>query len=293
MRPIPHQADKQREVPRNSLPGRNEGEKPTAPGLDLEVADPTVQTWQGPTTMPSPIQSLDGIGSDDNQAVLGFRVMPPDTQGDVGPNHYVQWVNLAFAIWDKAGNLLYGPAAGNSLWAGFGGPCENTNDGDPITLYDPLADRWFMSQFALPNHPSGPFYQCIAVSTSGDPTGSWYRYAYRWQNAAGLDVMNDYPKFGVWPDGYYMTANQFSAGSSAWAGSGVAVFERSEMVKGKNARMVYIDLGPADWGGILPADLDGSILPPAGSPNYLVQALADEWGPGLSDELIVYEFQVN
>lgn len=145
---------------------------------------PILQSQPSPPNMPAAIQSFEGVSNVD-------IVQPPDTQGDVGPNHYVQWVNLSFAIWDKEGNLLYGPANGNTLWSGFGGPCETTNDGDPITLYDHLADRWFMSQMALPYHPNGPFYQCIAISRTGDPTGDWYRYEF----VIPVNKMNDYPKF--------------------------------------------------------------------------------------------------
>lgn len=278
------------DVPLLRLPRQaKEGEGKTPSG----IVDPVVQSWHGDSPMPVPIQNFDGLDNADNQKVAGLHLVPPDTQGDVGPNHYVQWVNLVFAIWDKSGKLLYGPTAGNALWAGFGGPCEDTNHGDPITLYDPMADRWLMSQFALPNDPyGGPYYQCIAVSTSGDPIGSWNRYAYEWENGSGQDVVNDYPKFGVWPDGYYMTANQFGTGNS-WAGTGAAAFERAEMLKGQPARMVYFDLGPSDWGGMLPADLDGFSPPPLGSPNYFVQANADEWAWGLNDELRVYEFRVD
>ncbi|UCC63814.1 MAG: carboxypeptidase regulatory-like domain-containing protein, partial [Anaerolineae bacterium] len=286
--------------PESEMPDREIPRLPLPRGVGLkrrearsQYADPALQTRAGPTHMPSPIRSFAGLDNNDNMRVLGFRVVPPDTQGDVGPDHYVQWVNLVFAIWDKSGHLLYGPAAGNSLWRGFGGACEATNDGDPITLYDPLADRWLMGQMALPYWPSGPFYQCIAVSTSGDPTGSWYRYQFEWENSSGQDVMNDYPKLAVWPDGYYMTANQFSAGSLSWAGTGVAAFERDQMLNGQTARMVYFDLGPSDQGGMLPADLDGSTPPPAGAPHYLLQAHADEWGTGLNDELRIYEFHVN
>jgi len=124
-------------------------------------------------------------------------VAPPDTDGDVGISHYMQMVNLSFQIWDKNGNSLYGPALSSTLWNGFTGPWTGTNDGDPIVLYDQYADRWIATQFSLPEYPSGPFYELVAVSTTGDPTGSWYRYAYEFTN------MPDYPKFGVWPDGYY------------------------------------------------------------------------------------------
>ena len=228
-----------------------------------ERRDGALQTAPATATAITPRTSFEGIG---NTA----GVLPPDTNGDVGPSDYVQWVNLSFAVYRKSdGALRYGPADGRTLWQGFGGPCEQSNDGDPIVLYDEIAGRWLMSQFALPNYPFGPYYQCIAVSTTGDPTGSWSRYSY------SFNKLNDYPKFGVWPDGYYMTINQFSCnfiGMCSWAGQGVAAFERTQMLAGAPARMLYFDMASdATLGGMLPADLDGSALPPAGSPAYFVQ----------------------
>ncbi len=196
-------------------------------------------------------------------------------------------VNLSFAIWDKSGNLLYGPANNNTLWFGFGGPCETTNDGDPIVLYDHLADRWLMSQFA--NAFSGPpYYQCIAISQTGDPTGAWYRYGFLISNTK----FNDYPKLGVWPDGYYMSVNQFDF--FGFAGVGAVAFERNKMLAGLPATMVYFDLISVDpnlW-AMLPSDLDGLRPPPAGSPNYFVQFDDDAWGYP-QDQLELWEFQVD
>ncbi len=128
--------------------------------------------------MPSPIQNFEGIGN-----VNG--VLPPDTQGDVGANHYVQWVNLSFAIWDKSGNLLYGPANGNTQWTGFGGPCETTNDGDPITLYDHLAGRWLMSQFALLCSWQAGCYRCghLYRAVQRNRTGVYHYVAYQQQRS--------------------------------------------------------------------------------------------------------------
>jgi PKD repeat protein len=203
-------------------------------------------------------------------------VLPPDTVGDIGPDHYVQMVNLSLAIWDRNGTLLYGPVDASTLWQGFGGPCATTNDGDPIVLYDQLADRWMLSQFALPNYPSGPFYQCIAVSQSGDPLGAYHRYEFKVSDTK----LNDYPKFGVWPDGYYMSVNQFSCVIfCTWAGQGVVSFERERMLNGQAASMVYFDLNGVDpdLGGMLPADLDGP-APPAGAPIPFCQVDDDAWG---------------
>ena len=189
-------------------------------------------------------------------------------------------------IYDKTGNLLYGPASGNTLWDGFGGPCETENDGDPIVLYDPLADRWLMSQFAVP----GPYYQCIAISETSDPTGSWHRYQFE----TSATKMNDYPKFGVWPDGYYMTANLFLNGSS-WAGTGVYAFERDKMLSGQPATMQFFELPASDWGGMLPTDLDGSTPPPAGAPNYMIEVIDGAWDPGTwpNDEIHFHKFHVD
>ena len=260
------------ESPHAPLPVR--GGPRTSPGPQdgaLQTTAPGAHAIAAPN-------GFEGIGNGDG-------VLPPDTNGDVGPNHYIQWVNLTFAIYHKDGTLALPPASGRTLWQGFGGPCETDNDGDPIVLYDEAADRWFMSQFALPNYPKGPFYQCIAVSTTGDPTGSWARYSY------SFSKMNDYPKFGVWTDGYYMSTNQFTCNiiTCSWAGEGVAVFERDKMLTADpTARMVYFDMANVDssLGGMLPADIDGA-APPAGAPEYYMQF------DDTPTELQLWQFKVN
>ncbi|MAT44136.1 MAG: hypothetical protein CL609_17525 [Anaerolineaceae bacterium] len=241
--------------------------------------------------MPVPLTNFNGLSN-----VNG--VLPPDTQGDIGydpltgTKYYVQWVNLSFQIWDVTNpsnpNALVGPVNGNALWSGFGGACETINDGDPITLFDPLAKRWMMSQFALPYYPSGPFYQCIAISQTADPTGAWYRYAF----VVHETKMNDYPKFGVWPDAYYMSVNQFQ--NSSWAGAGVVAFEREKMLSGQQARMVYFDLYAVNpnIGGLLPADLDGLTSPPEGLPG-LFASVDDASGIGPLDSIRLWEFDVD
>ena len=191
-------------------------------------------------------------------------VAPPDTEGDVGPNHYFQMINLSYAIWDKNGNQLLAPADNQTIWEGFdnGQPYDNANDGDPVVLYDQYADRWLVSQFAV-NTTNTKYYELVAISTTSDPTGSYYRYAFEFNN------MPDYPKFGIWPDGYYLTVNQFQNGST-WAGGGVCIMDRNAMINGNaTATAVFFDLGTS-YGSLLPSDWDGTTLPPAGDPNYLV-----------------------
>ncbi|HET7088802.1 MAG TPA: PKD domain-containing protein [Anaerolineae bacterium] len=263
--------------PPKLLPGRQGSSGPSGP-------DPVLQGPVPGVSAPTTGANFEGVNN-----VNG--VLPPDTVGDIGPNHYVQMVNLSFAIWDRNGNKLYGPVDNNTLWQGFGGPCAATNDGDPIVLYDHLADRWMMSQFALPRFPRGPFYQCIAVSQTGDPLGAWHRYEFKISDSK----LNDYPKFGVWPDGYYMGVNQFTCNfvSCNWAGQGVVVFERDQMLNGQPARMVYFDLFNVDsnLGGMLPSDLDGS-PPPSGAPNVFSQVDDNAWGYS-PDQLQLWELRVN
>ena len=233
------------------------------------------------TTVSAPGQNWAGITNRNG-------VLPPDTTGDVGPNHYVQWVNLSLAVYSKTGTLLYGPTNGNTIWTGFGGVCSTRNDGDPIVLYDQAVDRWMIAQFAVPGGTSG-YHECIAVSQTGDPTGAWYRYDFLYSSTN----MNDYPHFGIWPDGYYMTVNQFKGGAT-WAGQGVAVFERDKMLLGQPARMVSFDLNSVDpnLGGMLPSDWDGSQAPPAGAPNTFVQFDDSSWGYS-GDQVQLWDFHVD
>jgi subtilisin-like proprotein convertase family protein len=254
----------------------------------LVAVDPVVQDYFGPLAMPTPILSFQGYRQQDNfDNNNGLGVLPPDTEGDIGPNHYVQWVNIGLRIFDKSGNTVLGPVNGNTLWSGFPGTCAAQNDGDPVVLYDSMAGRWLLSQFSIPTGASGPSYECIAISTSGDPTGSYYRYEFQTHPA----YFEDYPHFGVWPDAYYMSMNEFSS-LVTFAGAGSFAFDRARMLAGDpSATMQYFHVD-APFGGMLPSDLDGATLPPAGSPNYFVE-VDDEWGSAPQDRLSVFEFHVD
>ena len=254
--------------------------------------DPVIQSVNYPAALPALQNNFEGLSYS-----IAF---PPDPVGDIGydPNtgkrYYVQWVNLSYAIWDVTGTpeIKY-MAAGNTLWSGFGGPCENRNDGDPMVLFDQLAGRWLLSQFALP-YAAGPYYQCIAISQTADPTGAYHRYAFE----ASATKLNDYPHFGVWPDGYYMTTNQFryTGGGYAWGGAGATAFERDKMLQGQTARMVYFDLMSANsnFGGMLPTDLEGLTPPPTSAPNLFAEvddnSIIDL---GSLDALRLWKFHVN
>ena len=228
---------------------------------------------------PTLLTSFDGVGNGFSgpNGTFNVNAAPPDTNGAVGPNHYVETVNTSFAIFNKSGTPVYGPVPINQVWSGFGGGCQTNNDGDPTVVYDGIADRWVISQFSV---TTTPYLMCVAVSTTGDPTGSYYRYSFPYGNVN----FPDYPKLSVWPDAYYLTLNFFANGTT-FAGAGVAALDRTKMLSGQPATQQLFQTSTA-YGGLLASTLDGSLLPPAGSPNYLVAL-------GTSTSLVTWKYHVD
>jgi hypothetical protein len=233
--------------------------------------DPVLQTLAGPLVNANLGLHFDGVGFG---VGLPAGATPPDPNGAVGAFQFIEWSNLSFAIFSKAtGALVYGPVPGNTLWSGFqdGGHCANYNSGDPIVLYDHLANRWIMTQVAV---GGGNYVQCLAVSAGVDATGPWYRYAFLFPG------LNDYPKLGVWPDAYYMSFNLFNPPAR---GTAAVALDRNAMISG----------GPSSpqcfqppWYNIFPSDLEGSTLPPPGSPNYYVGVVNEQ-------ALLMFRFHVD
>ena len=234
---------------------------PLPPGLNgLTTEDPVRQMLAPVTPSPSVGLSFEGLGF--NQYGFIMQGAPPDTNGAVGATQYVQWVNLSFAVFDKVtGALVLGPLAGRTLWSGFGGGCQNNNNGDPVVVYDKLANRWVMSQFSV---STTPYLQCVAVSQTSDATGSWYRYSFSYGNT----LFDDYPKMGVWSDAYYETFNMFQNGQT-YVGPDACAYDRNKMLVGQPATQVCFQQS-ASLGPLLPADLDGTNPPPTGSKEYFL-----------------------
>ena len=261
-----------REIAPQEVSGKRNGKEPLpflGKGVGQGGDDGALQAALG--LAPSPLVSVtaglnfDGVGQAFTGPQGNFTVnsAPPDTTGAVGATQFVQWVNTSFAVFSKAnGSVVYGPAAGSTLWAGFGGACQNNNDGDPIVQYDKAANRWVLSQFAVPGGTQG-FWQCVAVSQTSDATGAYNRYAFQY---AGF---NDYPKVGVWPDGYYVTYNMFNATGTSFTGGRACAFDRAKMLAGQAATQICFQLSTS-FGGLQPGDLDGATAPPAGAPNPVV-----------------------
>jgi hypothetical protein len=242
-----HHVDRVKRLPHHAM----NGPRPT---------DGVLQSEPGAASVMVDGINFAGIGQGD----YGFspNAAPPDTNGAIGSTQYVQYVNESIAVFDKTtGALLLGPVKGSAIWKGFKSQCAKNDDGDPIAIYDKLANRWVVSQFFVNGKT---FLECVAVSKTPDATGAYNRYEFSY----GTHDFNDYPKISVWPDGYYVTYNIFKDGKS-FSGAKVCAFDRVSMMAGSAAGQQCIQLTP-QFGGLLPSDLDGKTLPPKKSPAYVL-----------------------
>ncbi|WP_327432935.1 hypothetical protein [Streptomyces sp. NBC_01236] len=222
------------------------------------IPDPVVQSSPGGPSAPSTGTNFEGIGAG-NYSITG---VPPDPNAAVGSSQIVETVNTAYAVYSKSGSTVLAPTNTSTLWSGFGGSCQSTNDGDAVVRWDTLASRWVVTQFANVSSSSGPYYECVAVSTSSDATGSYYRYSFQYSN------FPDYPKLSVWPDAYYITYNMFTA-SGSYLNAEACALNRANMLTGASATQQCFTTS-SSYGGLLGSDLDGSTAPPSGEPELMV-----------------------
>jgi len=217
--------------------------------------DTAVQTVAGPLISATGGTNFNGPGAN------GFA--PSDSNIAVGPNHIFAAVNSVYQIYSKTGASILGPKSLSSLWTGVGGGCSTANAGDVVVQYDKLADRWILTQLSS---LSSPYGECIAVSTTNDPTGAYKAYYYTFGNN-----LPDYPKFGVWAtatnSAYLASYNQFANGAN-FVGAALCAYDRAALIAGAaSPGQICFTINDASY---LPADLDGSTAPPAGSPGYFV-----------------------
>src|SRR5215831_16081304 len=256
---------KQEEVNKKAEKEANENPKIPASRKHKDSEDTVVQgsdfTSAFAPNMPATSLNIEGIP----YPGVGCNCAPPDPNGEVGATQYVQIVNEGYQVFDKTtGASQLGPSGIATLWGGFGGVCQSNGNGDPVVLYDQIANRWIISQFAGVSVPTD---ECIAVSTSSDATGSYNRYDFH----LGSNFF-DYPKLSVWPDAYYMSMNVFNSSGSSFLGPQPFAFDRSKMLQGLPATFVTTGVtGGSNEDVYLPSDLDGSILPPVGAPASYVE----------------------
>ncbi len=237
------------------------------------VPDPVFQRPENSPTKETPSTGLefDALGYGDS---FFCNCMPADNDGAPGTTQYTEFVNTFYAVYSKTGSLLLGPLSGSSFWSGFGGGCQADNWGDPTIRFDAAAQRWVAAQFDLGPNGSGPYAECVAVSTTADATGSYNRYRF------SFGQFPDYPKMGVWPDAYYFSYNLNGSSSEVCAN------DRTNMLAGNSATQVCFT--PSGQFGLLPADLDGATAPASGTPNFFV-----ELDPDGSANLSMWKFHVD
>jgi Kelch motif len=243
----PKQKEEERRLTRYPFPLAG-SDAPAGSGTSAYVKRLLKNIWRPAPTMPPPLLTFEGIGD-----TCGCQ--PSDSEGDVGPNHYIEAINETFKIFDKNGNTLAGPTTYNSFFSSLTGtPCVNANDGDPYVLYDPAADRWLISDFAFPSFPGSSFFQCIAVSQTNDPvSGGWFFYALQ-VDPSNPTFLGDYPKFGLWTSGgspdqnaYFLNMNVFSS-PTTFNGVRAYALDRASMLTGGPANAIGFTLSAADVG---------------------------------------------
>ncbi len=255
IRPVPPKSTRRAEPD-------DEPRLPTPPAA--KIPDPVRQRSGGTTHTAATASNFDGVGQGFTgpQGTYSVTGVPPDPNAAVGSTQVVEVVNTAYAVFNKStGTAAYGPVDTSTIFSGFGGSCQSTNDGDATVRWDTLASRWIVTQFANVSSASGPYYECVAVSTSADATGSYNRYSYQFSS------FPDYPKISVWPDAYYITYNLFNG--NTFVGAEACAMDRSKMLTGAAATQQCFTTS-SSYGGLLAGDLDGSTAPPSGENELLV-----------------------
>ncbi len=267
--------------------------KSTGKTDSLKAAKETAQV----ATMPAPLDTYPGISSGQG----GCGCLPPDTNGDVGANHYIQAVNSSIKILDKSGNQLLAPTTYNSFFSPMGPltPCgANQNRGDGFVFYDHLANRWVVSDFAFPSFPGASFYQCVGVSKTSDPVaGGWWLYAVQ-VDPSNPTFLGDYPKFGMWPDAYYFSVNLFS-NNTTFNGVRVFALPRNDMINGTgapNAGAIAFTIDPNTLGdaySLVPASFRTGSMPPVGTPEYFLAVDSPGSSGVVQTQVHVWKFHVD
>jgi len=206
--------------------------------------------FQPTPSMPAPLLTFEG-----GAAAQFCACAPPDTDGDVGPNHYVEAINQAFAVFDKSGSMLAGPITYDTFFAPLGGgtPCgAGQNGGDPFVMYDQQADRWVITDFAFPSFPA--VHSGSALVSRRAPT-QWralgHSTPYRWTRGTPT-FLGDYPKLAIWNDGgtqnaYFLTMNTFS-NPTTFTGVRAYALDRASMLSGGPANAIGFTVGLAGVG---------------------------------------------
>src|SRR5271157_5894543 len=243
------------------------------------MEDGAIQTSSGPLVSSTIGLNLLGVGAGFDHYTVPDA--PTDVNLAVGDTQVLQWVNVSYAIFDKTtGAVIMGPILGNAFWSGFGGACQTSNSGDIIAQWDKVAHRWVATQ----NVFSSPYMTCVAISTTPDATGTYYRFAYPQPG------FPDYPKWGIWSDAYYQSQNNFGASGYSYVGAYACAYERAKMLVGDStAKQICFQTGTFD-DSLLPADLDSVGTPPPSGQQELFLGSIDNGVPYVYQYLFHVDF---
>jgi hypothetical protein len=266
-----------RSIPPKHTPGKAHPARPVPPGpaaLSSTAASDTSGVTAASRRAPSPSNNFNGLTDSSPNTC---NCAPPDNEVAAGATQVVELVNSELAVYSKTGGTLISAESTNTLWSGFGGGCETNNDGDGTVVYDTVAQRWVIQQFSV---STTPYLDCVAISTSSDATGSYYRYSFSYAN------FPDYPKMGVWSDAYYASFNLFDILNN-FVGAEMCAFDRAKMLTGAAATQQCFTPSSAQ-GSVLPATIDGKTAPPSGEPEWFVGISPDQ-----ANALAYWKFHVD
>jgi hypothetical protein len=243
-----------------------------APNPNAKSKDASLQSnlTNAPTNINAPVLTFDG-----NSGAEGGGYVPPDENMAAGPNHVVQMINVVHSVWNHSGIRLSGPTQLSSLT-----PLAD-NSGDPVVLYDQMADRWVLMQFAALASANARLVFC--VSKTADPSGAYYIYSFN-MGALGLQFP-DYPHIAIWSNCYLITTHNFNAAGNAYLGGGFAAIDRTKMTAGAATTTLVQFVDPAEF-GFLAASFEGYKAPDivAGADPTFFHYESDEGG-GPTDRL--------
>ncbi|HEV7473379.1 MAG TPA: carboxypeptidase regulatory-like domain-containing protein [Pyrinomonadaceae bacterium] len=284
LRSLPYEKSVEREMPEHDDPYTVRSFIGTPAAEGSETNAPAIAVPAAPA--PTPLNVFEGLDR------FGFGAgSPPDTNGDAGPNNYIQTVNTSIGIYNKTTGVRDAGFTFNTFMSqgNFGNLCDTNNFGDPVVLYDSFEDRWIITDFAFVLDGGGnvlaPAFQCFAASKTGDPlVGGWNFYSIQLN-----DFLGDYPKFGIWPDGLYMSANMFGFGAGgSFATARAWAFNKAQMYAGApSVQSVFFNVGGGDF-TVIPSNARLQTgTPPAGTPNFFLSSWL------FTNALTVYKFHVD
>ena len=230
------------------------------------------------------ISSFEGIDA----SQVGVPHFDVDPNGAVGTRQYMEWTNVYFQAYDKLSPhapVWPAPQPGNLPFQTNKMPnCTNLG-GDGIITFDHLALRWVIASHSSPS--PNTYYYCVAISNTDDlrsSTLSWYTYEFSLNPVLGLNAQGhpyypDWPKFGTWADAYYVSFDLNDIDHNYLEiGVVVCALDRDSMLAGLQPKPMqcFSDPNPIPTNGslylkhsLIPADVDGTVPPPAGRHEYL------------------------